>query len=206
VITGPDEGAAGRGRLRASHADRERVIDALKAAFADGRLDKDELDARVGQTLAARTYAELATATVGIPAGPAPAPPEPRRRPSPAARSVVNKEAVRWGLVGAGAMVPPAMFVAALYGRLTPLGLLAFPLLFIELFVMILFVAVTLAKQRGDRSRATGGPQPPRPGQAGRAVEAERHGSVDPDPALPRTRTDQPGADLRIYRPAPGAA
>jgi hypothetical protein len=33
---------------------------------ADGRLDKDELDARVGQTLAARTYAELATATAGI--------------------------------------------------------------------------------------------------------------------------------------------
>lgn len=27
-----------------------------KTAFADGRLDKDELDDRVGQTLATRTY------------------------------------------------------------------------------------------------------------------------------------------------------
>jgi hypothetical protein len=49
VITGPEEGAAaGRGRLRASHADREHVIDTFKTAFADGRLDKDELDVRVG--------------------------------------------------------------------------------------------------------------------------------------------------------------
>jgi uncharacterized protein len=47
VITGPEQGAAaGHGRLRASHADREQVIDTLKTAFADGRLDKDELDAR----------------------------------------------------------------------------------------------------------------------------------------------------------------
>ena len=59
MITGPDEGAvAGHGRPRASHADREQVIEPLKSAFADGRLDKDELDDRVGQTLAARTYAQ----------------------------------------------------------------------------------------------------------------------------------------------------
>ena len=72
MTTGPDEGAAaGHGSLRASHADREHVIDTLKTAFADGRLDKDELDDRVGQTLAARTYTELATVTADIPAGPA---------------------------------------------------------------------------------------------------------------------------------------
>ena len=49
---------ADRGRLRASHADRNRVVDVLKAAFIEGRLTKDELDARLSQTLAARTYAE----------------------------------------------------------------------------------------------------------------------------------------------------
>src|SRR5216110_986159 len=38
-------GATGRGRLRASHADREHVIAMLKAAFVQGRLTKDELDA-----------------------------------------------------------------------------------------------------------------------------------------------------------------
>ena len=61
--------AAGRGRLRASHADREQVIDLLKAAFVQGRITKDEFDARVGQTFASRTYAELAAVTTDIPAG-----------------------------------------------------------------------------------------------------------------------------------------
>jgi DUF1707 SHOCT-like domain len=68
VTTDPDEVAAGRGHLRAAHADRERVIEALKAAFAQGRLDTDELDDRVGQAFASRTYAELAALTADIPA------------------------------------------------------------------------------------------------------------------------------------------
>jgi hypothetical protein len=61
--------AAGVGRLRASHADREQVVDAVKAAFIQGRLSKGELDERVGQALAARTHAELAALTADIPAG-----------------------------------------------------------------------------------------------------------------------------------------
>jgi Domain of unknown function (DUF1707) len=66
--------STGRGRLRAAHADRDRVVFALKAAFVQGRLDKDELDARVGQALASRTYAELAALTADLPAGPADVP------------------------------------------------------------------------------------------------------------------------------------
>lgn len=66
--TGP--GAGGPGDLRASQADRERVIDAVKAAFVQGQLTMGELDARVGQALAARTYAELAAVTAAIPVGP----------------------------------------------------------------------------------------------------------------------------------------
>jgi hypothetical protein len=54
--------------MRASHADREQAISALKSAFVQGRLAKDELDARVGQALAARTHAELAVLTGDIPA------------------------------------------------------------------------------------------------------------------------------------------
>jgi hypothetical protein len=71
VTTGPaDEKAAAvaRGRLRAAHADREHVIGTLKAAFVQGRLTKDELDLRIGQTFASRTYAELARLTADIPA------------------------------------------------------------------------------------------------------------------------------------------
>ena len=62
-------GAARRGRLRASDADREHVIEMLKAAFVQGRLTKDELDLRVGQTFVSRTYAELAALTADIPVG-----------------------------------------------------------------------------------------------------------------------------------------
>jgi hypothetical protein len=61
---------AGRFGLRASDADREQVIDALKTAFVRGRLTKDKLDAGVGQALTSRTYAELAVVTADIPAGP----------------------------------------------------------------------------------------------------------------------------------------
>jgi Domain of unknown function (DUF1707) len=68
VTTDPDEAAAGRGHLRAAHADRERVIEALKAAFVQGQLNTDELDDRVGRAFASRTYAELAALTADIPA------------------------------------------------------------------------------------------------------------------------------------------
>jgi hypothetical protein len=81
-------GAGGRGRLRASHADREQVIDVLKAAFVHGRLDKDEFDLRVGRALASRTCADLAALTADIPARLTTA-----RLPEPA-RESVNKKAV----------------------------------------------------------------------------------------------------------------
>jgi hypothetical protein len=67
----PDQrpAAAGRGDLRASHADRDQVIGVLKAAFVQGVLAKGELDLRVGLALAARTYADLAALTADLPAG-----------------------------------------------------------------------------------------------------------------------------------------
>jgi len=93
--------AGGRGRLRASHADREQVVDTLKAAFVQGRLAQDELDARVGQALAARTYSDLAALTADLPAepdramSPAPAPASAPARPR-------NRAAVRAVQAGAG--------------------------------------------------------------------------------------------------------
>ena len=74
-MAGPeDETAAaqgeGRGEFRASHADREQVIEVLKAAFVQGRLAKEEFDLRVGRAFAARTHAELAVVTASLP-GPA---------------------------------------------------------------------------------------------------------------------------------------
>jgi hypothetical protein len=80
---------ARRGHLRASHADREQVIDTLSVAFAQGRLAKDEFDARISHALVARTYADLAAAVAGLPAGPvvvAEQPRQPSKRMSNAAR------------------------------------------------------------------------------------------------------------------------
>jgi nitrite reductase (NADH) small subunit len=69
VISGPgNERAVRAGRLLASYSDREQAISVLKAAFAQGRLAKDEFDARIGQALASRTHTELAAVTSDIPA------------------------------------------------------------------------------------------------------------------------------------------
>jgi hypothetical protein len=54
--------------MRAAQADREQAVTVLKAAYAQGRLTKDELEARVGQAFESRTYAELAALTADIPA------------------------------------------------------------------------------------------------------------------------------------------
>ena len=95
--------AAGRGPMRASHADREQVIEALKDAFVHGRLTKDELDARAGRALAARTCAELAALTADIPPARAasgltrPLIPARRRPPVPARRRPLAKAAARSG-------------------------------------------------------------------------------------------------------------
>jgi Domain of unknown function (DUF1707) len=64
-----DEVAANRGHLRASHADRDQVVGTLKTAFVQGMLDQAEFGLRVGQALAARTYADLAALTADLPAG-----------------------------------------------------------------------------------------------------------------------------------------
>jgi len=62
------------GQLRASHQDRDRVVEILRVAAGDGRLTAEELDQRLEAALTARTYAELAVLTTDLPAANAPAP------------------------------------------------------------------------------------------------------------------------------------
>jgi hypothetical protein len=57
---------AGQGQLRASNADRDQAVDLLKDAFAQGRLTRDELDARVGRALAAKTCGQLTALTTDV--------------------------------------------------------------------------------------------------------------------------------------------
>jgi hypothetical protein len=53
--------------LRASHTDRDRVVDVLRVAAGDGRLTSDELDERLEAALSARTVSELAVLTADLP-------------------------------------------------------------------------------------------------------------------------------------------
>ena len=56
-----------RDQLRASDLDRERVIEILKEAFTEGRLDDDEISERIMHARAARTYGQLGALTADIP-------------------------------------------------------------------------------------------------------------------------------------------
>ena len=114
----------GRGRLRASDADREQVIDTLKAAFVQGWLTRDQLGARAGQALLSRTYAELAAATDGIPARPAGVV-GPPALPAGRVRKPAGKKVAAW----AACVILPAVLGAAFltyYGGFLVLFLIAF--------------------------------------------------------------------------------
>src|SRR5580692_3024252 len=179
-MTGPaDEIAAGQGRWRASHADREQVVGALQAAFVQGRLTADELDERIGQALAARTYAELAALTTDLPADPTPAlqsapapPPAPARRlQNPAARRAVKAGAGAIGVavIALGAVIAVAGEPAAA--------------VFIAVFMLVLAAAATavvaslihvaLKLESRQRARPPGRPPPgPETGHPAPPVQA----------------------------------
>jgi hypothetical protein len=53
--------------LRASDADRDAVVDRLREAAGEGRLEPDELEQRVDGALHARTYGDLAELLADLP-------------------------------------------------------------------------------------------------------------------------------------------
>jgi hypothetical protein len=57
-----------RSELRASHEDRDRVVEMLRVSAGDGRLTADELDERLELAMTARTYGELAKLVADLPA------------------------------------------------------------------------------------------------------------------------------------------
>ena len=169
-----DQGAAdasARGYLRASHADREHVIEVLKAAFVQGRLTKDELHARVDQTFASRTYAELATVTADLPAGLAR--PEPVRKP---ARGEGERPVARPGpVIGAATGLYAGVWALALLvpwprgvdGDSTAAAGLVVIATLVYLLVALIAVGHMIAARREKHS---GGQLPPRRAQGGSAL------------------------------------
>jgi hypothetical protein len=176
------------------------VIDLLKAAFVQGRLTKDELDARAGHALTARTYAQLAALTDDIPA----APPAGSPTGSPTGRLPTRPQSgpkwahpVRNAAIGSGSCLTVG-FLAFCYGASlddhTTLVFLWMTLL--ALLTAIIVVAYGIAS--AVAARKSRGQLPPRPG--GQSLEEWRHGSIGDDPSPPDQRTGQPRADLRAHR------
>ncbi|MFG2818798.1 DUF1707 and DUF4190 domain-containing protein [Kitasatospora sp. NPDC048365] len=60
--------------MRAAHTDRERAVDVLKAAYAEGRLSAEEYSQRFDAAHRAQTYGELGALVADLPAGPMVAP------------------------------------------------------------------------------------------------------------------------------------
>ncbi len=75
---GPNEP---NGAIRASDADRQAVIERLRAHTVEGRLSLDEFEVRVGEVLAAKTLADLAATMRELPEA-QPARPTASPRPS----------------------------------------------------------------------------------------------------------------------------
>jgi uncharacterized protein DUF4190/uncharacterized protein DUF1707 len=77
MTVGPGYGAAGvaRAQMRASTEDRDRAVELLTRAYTEGRLDKDEHDARVGRAMTAATFAELDAVVLDLPGARPLAPP-----------------------------------------------------------------------------------------------------------------------------------
>jgi len=182
---------SGRGRLRASDADREHVVGTLKAAYVDGLVTKDEFDARVSQTFAARTYAELALITAGIPAGLAAAPPP--LRPGPAKANPpahANLAPGERAIMGTGLLAALVLLAALLaggpVGGLLGLGALG------SAFVSLFLIGAQVRSSR--RNTHSGGHLPPQrathsgPG-AGRQAASAPSPEQLPDPGKPRRRS-----------------
>jgi hypothetical protein len=170
MVTGPGHeralGAAGLGHMRASHADREQVIATLKAAFVQGRLTKDELDARAGQAFAARTYADLAALTTDLPSRLRDVKP-PR---TPDGRPMSAAKAGKWMIIAtAVAVVLSFLGGAWLFLLFTPFYFMALAFLTAEI------AASRQAKHFHHRQLPPGGA--PRPGRPPRLARGQAAGS-----------------------------
>ena len=81
----------GQGKMRAADADRDRVAGILSTAYSEGRLSRDEYDARLQRALPARTYADLDHVVADLPAAQA-------TGPTPAGSAIVRPPAGTNGL------------------------------------------------------------------------------------------------------------
>jgi hypothetical protein len=74
AMTADDQSPVPHDAVRVSHDDREAVVERLRDAVAEGRIELSELDSRLERALTAKTFGDLAPLTADLPA---PVPPDP---------------------------------------------------------------------------------------------------------------------------------
>ncbi|WP_051450289.1 DUF1707 SHOCT-like domain-containing protein [Actinospica robiniae] len=101
---GSDEAQRDPRMMRVSHADRDRVVEILRDAAGEGRLEADELDQRVEAALTARTFADFEELVADLPTADPPRPvstlPAVPAASSPAPVDAAADGAVRWEVRG----------------------------------------------------------------------------------------------------------
>lgn len=70
TVENPEDPVGQAMRVRASDADRERVAEVLRTAYAEGRLTATEMQERIGEAYAAQTYADLVPVLRDLPVPP----------------------------------------------------------------------------------------------------------------------------------------
>ena len=192
-MTAPqDPAAAGGDRLRAAHADREQVIEALKDAFVQGRLTRDELDTRAGRALATPTYADLASLTADIPADPAaagPARPSAPARRRPLARAAAGSASclvIAFAGVLAGAKLDDPRHPSPFQGWIPVFLSVAVAAIFAAGLILVIGVTNSVEHRRSRRQL------PPRPGPGGHVLEGGHRGGTGDDPVPPSRAPTRP--------------
>jgi hypothetical protein len=150
--------------IRASDADRDVVVEALREAYTEGRLTRDEFDERMSAAYASKTWGQLRELTVDLPVQPVLGADVPGRQlpvpsaapPHPAWRAAADPVAEPDGDAPADPSVAPGrprrpigIFVPVLiWTLLVAHGASLFPALFVVAVIFLLAVSMSGIRKR----------------------------------------------------------
>jgi hypothetical protein len=150
--------------IRASDTDRDVVVDALREAYAEGRLTQDEWDERMSAAYASRTWGQLRELTADLPVQPvlgadvpgrqlpvpaAPAHPPWRVQDDPAGEPGANPPPGEPPATSGRPRRPVGVFVPMLiWMLLVAHGAAVFPALFVVAVVFVLAMSMSGIRRR----------------------------------------------------------